>query len=106
VDGYTRAEPFFTTALKAPTKAMLVNWKPEMLKVPIFQQAVRTADGLQTSKRKALRFSTYAYYLNRLGWEAGFPEKLTCYCMRRGTGNAVDGKCPLGAWLNRTNSGA
>jgi hypothetical protein len=32
-----------------------------------------------------------------LGWETSFPEKLTHYAMRRGTGNAVDGKslCPL-----------
>lgn len=48
--------------------------------------------GFQTSKEKALRYSTYAYYLNRLGWEAGFEEKLTSYCMRRGTANAVDGE--------------
>jgi uncharacterized protein DUF3435 len=48
--------------------------------------------GFQTSKEKALCYSTYAYYLNRLGWEAGFEEKLTSYCMRRGTVNAVDGK--------------
>jgi hypothetical protein len=48
--------------------------------------------GFQTSKEKALHYSTYAYYLNRLGWEAGFEEKLTSYCMRRGTANAVDGE--------------
>jgi hypothetical protein len=73
-------------------KAMKVHWKPSMLKVPIFRQAVRTADGFKTSAHKALRYSTFAYYFDRLGWGAGFPEKLTSYCMRRGTGNAVDGK--------------
>jgi hypothetical protein len=71
-------------------KAMRVNWKLSMLKVPIFRQPVRTAMGFQTSKEKALCYSTYAYYLNRLGWEAGFEEKLTSYCMRQGTANAVD----------------
>lgn len=68
-----------------------------MLKIPIFQQAERTVDGFRTSKWKALRYSTYAHYLNRLGWETGFEEKLTTYCMRRGTANAVDGKCPMGS---------
>ena len=86
------AQPFFTTSLKDPTKATRVFWKPHMLKVPIFRQAVRTADGFQTSKYKGLRYSTYAYYLDRLGWEAGFEQKLTAYCARRCTGNAVDGK--------------
>ncbi|PQE34082.1 hypothetical protein CJF32_00010770 [Rutstroemia sp. NJR-2017a WRK4] len=47
-------------------------------------------DGLSTSKHKALRYSTFAYYLDRLGWAAGFVQKLTSYCFRRGTENAVD----------------
>jgi hypothetical protein len=90
------AEPFFTTKLKNPMKAMLVHWKPSMLKIPIFRQAVQTAEGFQTSKWKCLPYSTYTHYLDRLGWETGFPEKLTHYAMRRGTGNAVDGEslCP------------
>ena len=78
VDGYTHAKPFFTTKLQDPMKAMLVHWKPEKLKIPIFRQAVRTPDGLATSKRKALRYSTFAFYLDRLGWNAGLPQKLTC----------------------------
>jgi len=78
-------------------KAMLVHWKPSMLKIPIFRQVVQTAEGFQTSKWKCLPYSAYNHYLDRLGWETGFPEKLTHYAMRRGTGNAVDGKfpCPL-----------
>lgn len=64
-----------------------------MLKVPIFRQAVRAVGGFITSKRKAMHYSTYAYYLQRLGLATGFEQKLTCYCFRRGTSNAVDGKC-------------
>jgi hypothetical protein len=86
------AEPFFTTNLQDPMKATQIKWKPSKLKIPIFRQAVRTADGLQTSKHKALRYSTYNYYLDRLGWDAGLVQKLTSYCARRATGNAVDGK--------------
>jgi hypothetical protein len=92
VDGFTHAEPFFTSNLQDPTKAILVHWKPEKLKKPIFRQAVRTFDGLATSDHKALRYSTFIFYLDRLGWAAGFAQKLTSYCFRRGTGNAVDGK--------------
>jgi hypothetical protein len=99
-DRPTGAEPFFTTNLKDPMKATRVHWKPSKLKVPIFRQAVRTANGFQTSEHKALRYSTYAYYLDRLGWEAGLEQKLTSYCARRCTGNAVDGKCiPLSILL-------
>lgn len=54
---------------------------------------MRTPDGFVTSKHKALRYSTFAYYLERLGWDAGMPQKVTSYCFRRGAGNAVDGKC-------------
>ncbi|TGO22912.1 hypothetical protein BPAE_0150g00050 [Botrytis paeoniae] len=37
VDGYRRAEPFFESNLQDPTKAVLVHWKPHMLKTPIFR---------------------------------------------------------------------
>ena len=67
VDGYTYAEPFFTTNRRDLTKAMLVDWKPEKFKTPVFRQAVRTTDGLTTSKHKALHCSTFAFYLDRLG---------------------------------------
>ncbi|ELR03151.1 hypothetical protein VC83_09677 [Pseudogymnoascus destructans] len=91
VEGFSHAEPFFTSHLQHPTKAVLIHWKPEMLKRPIFRQAVRTCDMFRTSEWKALRYSTYAYYLDRLGWATGFEQKITSYCFRRGTGNAVDG---------------
>jgi len=40
-----------------------------------------------------MTYSTYAFYLNRLGRDAGFEDKLTSYCFRQGTANAVDGMC-------------
>jgi hypothetical protein len=90
-DGYTHAQPFFTSRLRDPTKAVLVQWKPEKFKVPVFRQAVRTFHGLATSEHKALRYTTFAFYLDRLGWATGFVQQLTSYCFRRGAGNAVDG---------------
>lgn len=65
-----------------------------MLKTPIFRQPLHTANGVQTSPDKALRYNTFNYYLQRLGRSTGFMEILTSYCIRRGTGNAVDGAFP------------
>ncbi|KAJ8068112.1 hypothetical protein OCU04_003684 [Sclerotinia nivalis] len=38
-----------------------------------------------------MAYSTYAFYIDRLGKYAGFEDKLTSYCFRRGIANAVDG---------------
>lgn len=90
VRSYTEVEHFFETKLER--KAALFNWKREKLKIPIFRQAVQSANGYITSETKALRYTTFNYYLNRLGWATGFEQKLTSYCFRRGAANAVDGK--------------
>ncbi len=47
---------------------------------------------LQTSATQALPYSTYNDNTERLGEATGFEDKLTAYCIRRGTGNAIDGK--------------
>jgi hypothetical protein len=47
---------------------------------------------IQSSCPSALPVNPDIYYLDRLGWAAGFAQKLTSYCFRRGTSNAVDGK--------------
>ncbi|KAI9776368.1 MAG: hypothetical protein M1816_005335, partial [Peltula sp. TS41687] len=59
-------------------------------KTPIFRQAVSSTNGVQTSDRKALRYHTYLYYIQRLGFAAGFPQILEPYQIRRGSGEAVD----------------
>src|SRR5450432_146653 len=35
-------------------------------------------------------YSNYAFYIDRLGRDTGFEDKLTSYCFRRGTANAID----------------
>lgn len=92
VDGYTSAELFFTTDLGGQgMKAMKVYWKPEWLKRPIFQRSVCSVNGWVKSKTEPMTYSTYAFYIDRLGKDTGFEDKLTSYCFRRGTANAVDG---------------
>jgi hypothetical protein len=86
-----RAEDIFKLKIRLPFNSVQLRWKESMLKTPIFRQAVRCVDGFQTSPQKALQYSTFDYYLERLGYGTGFEEKLSGYCVRRGTGNVVDG---------------
>jgi hypothetical protein len=92
VDGYTSAEPFFATNLGGQRmRAMKVHWKPEWLKRPVFRKSVRTMTGPVKSKTEPMTYSTYCSYIDRLGKDTGFEDKLTTYCFRRGTANAIDG---------------
>ena len=38
-------------------------------------------------------YSTYAFYLERVGEDTGLEEKLTSYCFRQGLTNAINGRC-------------
>jgi len=67
-----------------------LRWKQSVLKLPIFRQAKKTPDGY-TVADKPLLYSHFNDCLDRLGVATGFEQKLTSYCFRRGTGNAVDG---------------
>ncbi|KAG9232492.1 FluG domain-containing protein [Amylocarpus encephaloides] len=92
VDGYTSAEPFFGTDLPSEgMSAFKVHWKEEWLKRPVFRRSVWTANGWVKSKTEPMPYSTYNFYINRLGRNAGFEDQLTSYCFRRGTANAVNG---------------
>jgi hypothetical protein len=88
VDGFSHAAPFFSTHLGK--KATKVNWKPSKLKTPIFRRSVRTAAGAWTkSMTDPMKYSSYAFYLDRIGSDLGSEEKWTSYCMRRGNANAL-----------------
>ncbi|KAI7758833.1 hypothetical protein LZL87_013816 [Fusarium oxysporum] len=88
VDGYDSAEPFFSTKLSC--LAVKVHWKPHMLKMPVFRRSVRTSSGnWALSETEAVRYSMYAYWLNRVGIALGFEDPLTSYCFRRGLVDAL-----------------
>ena len=92
VDGYTSAEPFFTTDLRRIGKqAMRVNWKPEWLKRPLFRQSVLEGGVWVKSKTEPMTYSTYNFYLKRGGKDAGLEDDMTPYCFRRATMNSTDG---------------
>ncbi|OJD27699.1 hypothetical protein ACJ73_00909 [Blastomyces percursus] len=74
----------------APRNSLHLKWKPNMLNIPVFRRAVHTAEGIRIPPDKALPYDTFNQFLQRLGRNAGFEHKLTQYCIRRGTANAVD----------------
>ncbi|KAH6704125.1 hypothetical protein BKA61DRAFT_739939 [Leptodontidium sp. MPI-SDFR-AT-0119] len=86
----TTAERVFEHKVWGPVVATPLSWKQEMLKTLIFRQDEKAADGVGTSPTPALTYSQFRDCLNRLGLAAGFLEKLTSYCFRRGTANVVD----------------
>jgi hypothetical protein len=89
----TTPERVFEHKVWGPVICTPLNWKAEKLKTPIF----RRADEGITSSETALPYSQFSDCLNRLGLAAGFLEKLTSYCFRRGTANVVDCKLSTGS---------
>ncbi|SCO91190.1 uncharacterized protein FRV6_15318 [Fusarium oxysporum] len=93
VDGYDSAEPFFNTKLSC--QAVKVHWKPHMLKIPVFRRTVRSSSRTWVlSDIEAVRYSIYAYWLNRVGIALGYEDPLTSYCFRRGLVDALTHVAP------------
>ncbi|EEA19375.1 hypothetical protein PMAA_001700 [Talaromyces marneffei ATCC 18224] len=80
-------------ALKAKKKpSQIVPWKQEMLDIPVFRRAIKTPQGVETSKDVALSYQQYHGWLVLLGIALGFIYTLTTYCLRRALGNAINSK--------------
>ena len=62
------------------------------VKTPIFRQAERTANGIETLSIQALRYYTCLHYLQRPNLQAEFLQILDACAIRRGTDEAVEGK--------------
>ena len=84
------AKPFFNTHLQDPAQAFKVLWKPSILKVLVFRRSVQTATEHKKSTTEPTLYSTYAFYLARLGKDTGLEEKLTSKCFRCGLANAIN----------------
>jgi hypothetical protein len=63
-------------------KEMKVHWKPEWLKQPVFRRSVHISGSWVKSMGEPMTYSTYAFYLGRLGRKTGLEDKLTSYCFR------------------------
>lgn len=65
------------------------------MKIPLFRKSEReAAEGYKKSGTEPMKYSTYSFYLNRLGANLGFEDRLTSYALRRGTANAILGVAP------------
>lgn len=71
-----------------------------MLKTPVFRRSIRTASGWAMSKTEPMKYSTYAFYLDRIGTDLGSEEKWTSYCFWHGHANAQVTGCPQNAYQN------
>ncbi|KAK2591556.1 hypothetical protein QQS21_010749 [Conoideocrella luteorostrata] len=89
IDGFNHASPLFSTHIQK--KAIKVHWKPSVLKMPVFRKSVRSPAGWVKSDTEPMKYSTYAFYLDRIGADLGSEEKWTSYCFRRGHANALLG---------------
>ena len=69
-----------------------IPWKEDKLNVPLFRAPVKTSRGCATSAETALSYDKYHEWIKRLGEETGFVQVFTTYCLRRPTGNAINGE--------------
>lgn len=69
-----------------------IPWKYNLKDTPTFRAPVHKITESDSASVEELRYSQYHDWLKRLGKETGFPQVVTTYCLRRATGNAVNGK--------------
>jgi len=87
---FTSIEQVFSLRVDPRRNSMRLRWKKSYENVPIFRQAVATVDGIRTSEKEVLRYHTFLYYIQGLGFMAGLMKILNPYNIRRGAGKAVD----------------
>ena len=72
-----------------------VPWRRTMMDIPIFHSPSRFVEASGCTPDEALPYGKYHEWVRRLGNETGFPQVLTTYCLRRATGNAINGDSHL-----------
>jgi hypothetical protein len=80
-------------SLRVPPErhALEIEWKPGRLEQPIFRQAERHGMSIVTSDTEPYPYHTYLYWLQHNGFDCGFLQILTSYCIRRGVAESVKG---------------
>jgi len=79
-------EQVFDLKVEGPVQSTILYWKPGIRKAPIFRHPAKFG-----TERRPLSAALFQFYLGRLGRMAGFKDKLTTYCGRRTTANALIG---------------
>jgi len=81
-----------TLGVRKGLNCQAIPWKEGMLDVPVFRGPEQTTQGFRTSPDEALIYGKYHDWVKRLGEETGFVQVMTTYCLRRATGNAINGE--------------
>ncbi|KAI9763324.1 MAG: hypothetical protein M1840_000589 [Geoglossum simile] len=89
--GLTSPEQLFALKVLPGLHEQRLPWKESILNVPVFRRSIRSEDGIRVSPNQALPYFDFHYSLKQLGRATGFLQTITTYCIRRATGNAIDG---------------
>lgn len=81
-----------TLGVRKGLNCQSIPWKEGILDMPVFRASVRAPEGCAISPDKELSYEQYHDWITRLGEETGFVKRFTTYCLRRATGNAINGK--------------
>ncbi len=81
-----------TLGVRPGLNCQLIQWRTEILDVPVFRLLNPTEQGNDEKSDGALPYSQYQNWVKRLGEETGFVQVLTTYCLRRAAGNAINGE--------------
>ncbi|KAM7215024.1 putative FluG domain containing protein [Rhypophila decipiens] len=87
-------EDIYKIRVMPPRHSLEFDWKEDFLNIPVFRQPESNSGNGGTSPTQPIRYHTYLGYLQRLGVLSGFMQILTCYMIRRGLGEAVEGLNP------------
>jgi Protein of unknown function (DUF3435) len=85
-------ELLFTLGVRQGLNAQRLPWRPKLKGIPIFRAPIRVNGLGGVSPDQALTYGTYHPWLRQAGIGLGLPQILTTYCLRRATGNAINGK--------------
>jgi hypothetical protein len=84
----------FSVDAERGIRAVPIEWKPEVMELPLFRRAIRSANGYETSS-KAWTCADAMPHTKSLGRAVGFKHPLRLYAARRGAGEAIDGENSL-----------
>ena len=81
-EGIRSPEDLYKLGVPDYKGALRIGWRRSILERPIFRRA----------NNMPFTASDFNHYLKQLGCNAGYPQTLTSYALRRGAANAFDRK--------------
>ena len=87
--GLNCPEALYQMKVSEPRQALELEWNDSVMNKCVFRRAKMTEGGLQTSD-EAWPYHTISRLLVKASKDAGFPQNMIPYAIRRATGNAVN----------------